>query len=72
MKVYTTNGSGYKLTEWEYDFNFTDCYVVQMSLEYSEVYASTAAFNSRVHQIVVLDRDFSPLMIGIEISGSVA
>jgi hypothetical protein len=60
------------LTGWDYDYNFTDCYVVRMTLEYNEVYASTAAFYVTVNQIVVLDRDRTPLLIGISAGGAVA
>ncbi len=70
--IYTRNTTGYQLSEWEYDFSFSNCIVVDMTLEYSEVYAPLAAFLSGVHQIVVLDRDYSPLLIGIASSAVVA
>jgi len=72
MQIFYKNQSGYQMTEWEYDFNFTDCYFVEMNLAYSETYASTAAFFSEVHQIVVLDRDFSPVLVGVESGKAVA
>jgi hypothetical protein len=43
-----------------------------MTLEYKEVYAPLAAFLSGVHQIVVLDRNNSPLLIAIAASQIVA
>jgi hypothetical protein len=43
-----------------------------MSLEYNEVYAQTAAFTATVSQMVVLDRDHTPLLIGISANGAVA
>ena len=60
------------MTEWEYDFNFTDCYVVEMRLMYSETYAPLAAFFVDTRQIVVLDRDLSPVLVGVESQKAVA
>lgn len=71
-QVYLKNQTGYTLTEWDYDYNFTDCYVVRMALEYNEVYAPTAAFFAFVNQIVVMDRDHTPLLIGISAVAGVA
>jgi len=71
-QIYTRNATGYQLSEWEYDFKFRDCIVVDMTLEYKEVYAPLAAFLSGVHQIVVLDRNYSPLLIAIAASQIVA
>ena len=53
------------MTEWEYNFNFSDCYVVNMKLVYSEYYAPLTAYWSDVDQIVVLDRNFSPVLVGL-------
>lgn len=66
MPFFYWNQSGYQKVEWEYDFNFSDCYVVEMELSYSEFYAPTAGFISEVYQIIVLDRDFTPILIGVE------
>ena len=71
-QIYVRNQTGYQVTEWEYDYNFTDCYVVHMTLEYNEFYAPTAAFFATVNQIVVLDRDYSPLLIGLSSRQDVA
>ena len=72
IPVYVANQTGYTLADWDYDYNFSDCYVVRMALEYNEVYAPTAAFFSTVNQIVVLDRDHTPLLIGISAGAAVA
>jgi hypothetical protein len=66
MKFFYRNQSSYQMTEWEYDFNFSDCYVVEMKLSYSENYAPTAAFFSDVYQILVLDQNFEPVLLGLE------
>ncbi len=66
MKFFYQNLSSYQMVEWGYDFNFSDCYVVEMKLVYSEVYAPVAAFWSDVYQILVLDRNFMPVLLGLE------
>jgi hypothetical protein len=72
-QLYIRNQTGYTLgAGWDYDYSFTDCIVVRMALEYDEVYASTAAFFATVNQIVVLDRDYTPLLIGVSAGGAVA
>lgn len=72
IQVYVANQTGYTLTGWDYDYNFTDCYVVRMALEYNEVYAPTAAFYATVNQIMVMNRDYTPLLIGVSAGGAVA
>ncbi len=53
------------MTEWGYDFNFSNCHVVEMKLKYSEIYAPLAAFFVDVEQIVVLDQDLTPVLVGV-------
>jgi hypothetical protein len=71
-KFFYRNQSSYQMIEWGYDFNFTDCYFVEMKLLYSETYAPTAAFFSDVYQILILDRSFVPVLIGVESSKVIA
>jgi hypothetical protein len=66
MKFFYKNQSSYQMIEWGYDFNFSDCYLVEMKLVYSETYAPLAAFWSDVYQIVVLDKNFVPVLLGVE------
>jgi hypothetical protein len=66
MKFFFRNQSSYQTVQWEYDFNFSDCYVVEMKLLYSEVYAPLAGYWSDVYQIVVLDKDFESILVGLE------
>jgi hypothetical protein len=54
------------MTEWEYDFNFSNCHVIEMKFRCSEIYAPTAAFYSIIHQIVVLDQEKEPVLVGLE------
>lgn len=72
MPIFIRNQTGYQLIDPCFDYNFTNCYVVETRFEYNEVYAPTAAFYAVVNQIVVLDRNYSPLLIGIAASGAVA
>ena len=72
MQFFYKNQSSYQMTQWNYSFNFTDCYVVEMSLMYSEYYAPLAAFISDVYQIVVLDQNLTPVLVGVECRGVVA
>ncbi len=72
MQFFYQNQSGYQMVERGYDFNFSDCYVVEMKFGYSEIYASLAAFCSNVDQIVVLDRNFSPVLVGVESQKAIA
>ncbi len=72
MQFFYRNQSGYQMTEWAYDFNFSDCHVIEMKLEYSEVYSPTAAFFSNIEQIVILDGEFNPVLIGVESGMTVA
>jgi hypothetical protein len=66
MQFFFKNQSSYQMTAWAYDFNFSNCYFVEMDLQYSEIYAPTAAFFSHVYQIVVLDDNFVPLLVALE------
>jgi hypothetical protein len=72
-EFYIRNQTGYTLgAGWDYDYNFTDCIVVRMTLEYDEIYAPTAAFFATVNQVVILDRDYKPLLIGVSAGTAVA
>ena len=66
MQFYYRNNSGYQMIEWDFDFNFSDCQVIEMKLLYSEIYASTAAFFVDIEQIVVIDKYLVPLLIGVK------
>ena len=72
LQIFYRNQSGYQMSEREYDFNFSDCYVIEMKLAYSETYAPVAAFFVDIEQIVVLDRDFVPVLVGVASGMAVA
>jgi len=65
MEFFYKNQIEYQVTDRNFDFNFSNCYVIEMNLTYNEVYAPTAGFFVTTEQIVVLDRDLSPVLIGI-------
>jgi hypothetical protein len=66
MKFFFRNQSSYQMTQWDFNFNFSNCYVVEMRLQYSEIYAPLAAFWSDVYQIVILNTNLEPVLIGLE------
>ena len=72
MQFFYMNQSSYQLVEWEYDFNFSNCYVVEMKLNYSEYYGSVSSFYSDVYQIVVFDEDSVPVLVGIHLFHAVS
>lgn len=45
------------------DFEFSSCYVVEMSLEYDEAIGLLAGFQSTVSQTVIVDENLKPLFI---------
>lgn len=48
----------------ELNFTMPMGYIVEMSFYYKEYYAPLAAFYSLVHQIVVLNQTFTPILLG--------
>jgi len=72
MQFFLRNQSLYEEVEWGFDFDFSNCYFVEVKLVYSEYYAPVAAFWSDVDQIVVLDVDLVPVFVGVESSNVVA
>jgi hypothetical protein len=64
-RVFYKNQSEYQVLQPEFDLTFSDCYFIEMKFQYSEYHAPLAAFGSDVYQIVILDRNLDPLLIGI-------
>jgi hypothetical protein len=64
--------SGYQPLQPAFDLNFSDCYFIEMTFQYSEYYAPVAAFLSDVYQIVILDQSLVPVWIGIGASKAVS
>jgi hypothetical protein len=54
------------------DFEFSNCYIVDMRLYYDETYGTLAAFISDVHQTVILDESYEPLFICVRSEQAVA
>jgi hypothetical protein len=63
--MFCRNQSGYYALSSKFDLTFSNCYFIEMTLQYSEIYAPLAAFGSDVRQIVVLDQNLVPIWIGI-------
>ncbi|MCL1977096.1 MAG: hypothetical protein FWG55_03170 [Candidatus Bathyarchaeota archaeon] len=66
------NQSGYYALPSKFDLTFSNCYFIEMNLQYSEVYAPLAAFWSDVHQIVVLDQNLVPIWLGITVGQAIS
>ena len=67
------NASGiYEGQESELDFEFHNCYFVEMELSYSETYAETGAYFFHIIQTVVMDKNFTPLLITLQLYGGVS
>jgi hypothetical protein len=45
------------------DFSFSNCYVVEMRFEYSQFLGPTSGIMSDVYQIVIVNEDFTPILI---------
>ena len=65
MYFFYSNQTEYQWTNSNFDFNFSDCYVVWMKLFYSELYAPTAGYFTTTEQLLVLDRDLEPVLVGV-------
>jgi hypothetical protein len=65
IQFFYKNQTEYQMTDSNFDFSFSNCYVIEMNLKYHETYAPTAGFFVTTEQIVVLDRDLSPVLVGI-------
>jgi hypothetical protein len=73
MKFAYRNDSEYQMiTAEEIDFSLSKSCVVEMILEYCEYWGPLAAFSVRVHQIVIVDQDFLPLLFGVQCSQGVS
>ena len=55
------NQSEYQTLSKNFDLNFSNCYLVEMNLEYSQISGPVTAFTSIVQQIVVLDQNLVPI-----------
>lgn len=47
----------------EIDFTLSQAYIVEMTLEYNEVWGPLAAFFSRVYQVTIVGEDFEPFLL---------
>ena len=44
MQFFYKNQTTYQIARWDYDFNFSNCHVIEMKLRYYEVYAPVSGF----------------------------
>jgi hypothetical protein len=67
------NASGiYEGQESELDFEFHNCYFVEMELSYGETYAEIGAYFFNIIQTVVMDENLDPLFISLQLYGGVS
>jgi hypothetical protein len=50
----------------EFDITFSNCYLVEMDLNYNEVYGPLAAFWNNTQQIIVLDQNIEPIWLNVD------
>jgi hypothetical protein len=48
------------------DFEFSNCYIVEMKLGYTEVYGNLGGFWYYVYQTVIIDENYKPLFIRVQ------
>jgi hypothetical protein len=48
------------------DFEFSNCYIVEMRLGYTEVYGNISGFWYYVYQTVIMDENYKPLFIRVQ------
>jgi len=67
MVFFYGNSSGYReIQAGTIDLEFSNCYVMEMKLKYSEVYGPLAAFISNVYEIIIVDKNFTPLLLCVQ------
>ena len=64
--AYLNNSRYEELNADKIDFSFSNCYVVEMKLEYSQYLGPTAGDNAEVYQIVILNEDFIPVLLCVQ------
>jgi hypothetical protein len=72
FRFYYRNQTGYQTINQGYDLNFTNCYVIEMKFTYYETYGIVAGYSSNIYQIVILDENFLPLVVGVEAKGTIS
>jgi hypothetical protein len=48
------------------DFTYSNCYIVEMRLEYSQFFGPTAGIMSEVYQIAIVNEDFTPILLCVQ------
>ena len=64
-QIFSKNQAEYQRLQSDVTLNFFDCYFIEMTCQYSEYYAPTAAWWAETHQIVILDQNLTPILICI-------
>jgi hypothetical protein len=64
--AYLNNSRYQEINADEIDFNFSNSYVVEMTLGYSQFPGPTAGYMVDVYQIVVVNEDFKPILLCVQ------
>lgn len=64
--AYANNSEIEEIQAEAIDFELANCFVVEMKLEYAEIYGNVAAFFSDVKQTAVLDENHKPILICVQ------
>jgi hypothetical protein len=73
MRFVVANDSGYvEIQPEELNMTFSNCFLVEMKLWYSEMYAPLAAYSSDVYQTVIVDEHYKPLLVWLESKGTIS
>lgn len=66
------NGGYATIPASEINVNLDKFFLVEMRLNYAETHGTLAAWSSLVHQIVIVDESFAPVLFGLEASQGIA
>lgn len=72
LYAYTNNSRIIEIQASDVNFEFSNCYIVQMRLTYVEMYGMTSGFLSIVNQTVIEDENFKPVFICVNVSNAIS
>ena len=70
--AYWNDSECQRITAEEIDFSLSKSYVIEMTLNYDEVWGPLAGFLVGVYQIIIVDQDFSPFLFCVQSSQGIS
>ena len=64
--AYRNDSEYQKIMAEEINFSISKSYVIEMTLDYDEIWGPLAAFFVKVYQIIIVDQDFVPFLFCIQ------